>query len=185
MKISKHMTDAIDVVRQGGVIAYPTEAVFGLGCDPSNLTAVQRILGIKQRPAHKGLILIASDFSQVEKYLLPLDRDMEKRVFPTWPGAVTWLLPARPDVSPSIRGNHDTLAVRVTANPVVRGLCQKLGHALISTSANIAGKSEARCGDAVQASLGLQPDLILDLPTGGAQRPSEIRDGATGKSLRA
>lgn len=183
--ITRDLQAAIRIVQQGGVLAYPTEAVYGLGCNPASLTAVQRILAIKHRPADKGLILIASDFSQLEPWLLPLDGVLRERVLPAWPGPVTWLLPVRPDVSPLLRGNHDMLAVRVTAHPGCRALCQQLGHPLVSTSANLGGMPPARSAQDVSRQLGNQPDCILDAPLGEQDKPTEIRHGLTGEIVRA
>ncbi|WP_287604700.1 L-threonylcarbamoyladenylate synthase [Thiothrix sp.] len=175
----------IQAVQRGGIIAYPTEAVYGLGCDPAQLAAVQRVLTLKQRPAHKGLILIAADFDQLAPYLLPLDSVTHARVMATWPGAVTWILPAQPHVSPLIRGEHDTLAVRVSAHPTCRALCLRLGHPLISTSANLSTLPPARDAQAVVAQFGTLLDGIVDAPVGGQAQPTEIRQGATGEVVRA
>lgn len=175
---------AIHCIQQGGVLAYPTEAVFGLGCNPADLDAVQRILTLKQRPADKGLILIAADLSQLQPYLLPQDAALQARILPTWPGPVTWLLPVRPEVSALIRGNHDTLAVRVTAHPVCRELCQQLGHPLISTSANLSDQPPARSAQEVWQQFGQQLDCILDAPLGEQDQPTEIRHGLTGEIVR-
>ena len=174
----------IQAVQRGGVIAYPTEAVYGLGCDPAQLAAVQRVLTLKQRPAHKGLILIAADFDQLVPYLLPLDSVTHARVMATWPGAVTWILPAQPHVSPLIRGEHDTLAVRVSAHPTCRALCLRLGHPLISTSANLSTLPPARDAQAVAAQFGTLLDGIVDAPVGGQAQPTEIRQGLTGEIVR-
>lgn len=175
---------AVAHVRSGGILAYPTEAVYGLGCNPARLDAVQRVLALKQRPSDKGLILIAADFTQVEPYLLPLDVRLAERVFATWPGPVTWLLPSRMDVSPLIRGTHNTLAVRVTAHPLCRELCLQLGHPLISTSANLAGQEPARSALEVWRQFGEDMPCILDAPLGEQHQPTEIRHGLTGEIVR-
>jgi L-threonylcarbamoyladenylate synthase len=175
---------AIRAVQAGGVIAYPTEAVYGLGCNPADLAAVQRILTLKHRPADKGLILIAADLAQLEPYLLALDATLRARILPTWPGAVTWLLPVHPDISPLIRGKHDTLAVRISAHPTCRALCQQLGHPLISTSANLSEQPPARSAVEVQQQFGSQLDVILDAPLGEQNQPTEIRHGLTGEIVR-
>lgn len=175
---------ALRCIRQGGVLAYPTEAVYGLGCDPSDLAAVQRILALKQRPASKGLILIAADFAQLEPWLKPLDDVLLARILPSWPGPVTWLLPVRPEVSPLIRGDHDTLAARVTAHPVCRELCLQLGHPLISTSANLSDQPPARSAQEIRRQFGTQLDHILDAPLGEQAQPTEIRHGLTGEIVR-
>ncbi|MGB5495457.1 MAG: Sua5/YciO/YrdC/YwlC family protein, partial [Sedimenticolaceae bacterium] len=109
---------AARVLRAGGVVAYPTEAVFGLGCDPLNRSAVLRLLAIKQRPMDKGLILIANRLEQLLPFLRPLDPKVEQRLQETWPGPVTWLLPAHPAAPRWLRGRHTKLAVRVTAHPL-------------------------------------------------------------------
>lgn len=184
MKLSRSVDEAVGCVRNGGILAYPTEAVFGLGCDPHNLSAVQRLLGMKQRPANKGLILLAANINQLIDFVPPLDDDLMARVMPTWPGPVTWLLPVRDEVSPLVRGNHRTIAVRISAHPVCQLLCQRLGHPLISTSANLTGHPEAKNPTQIEMQLGQQIDLILDKPLGSQERPSEIRNAITNEILR-
>lgn len=172
------------IVRTGGVIAYPTEAVFGLGCDPDNRDAVHRLLALKRRPAAKGLILIAAGFEQLEAYLQPLDAGQRATVMACWPGPVTWLLPVRPGVPRWLRGRHPSLAVRVTAHPVAADLCRACGGPLVSTSANLSGRPPARTVLAVRRQLGQHLDTIVAGRVGGAPRPSEIRDLASGRVLR-
>lgn len=178
---------AAQLIRNGGVIAYATEAVFGLGCDPQNSQAIEKLLRLKQRPAHKGLILIAANEQQLHPYLaLPLiDDAMWQRVRASWPGPVTWLMPAAQSVSPLLRGEYDTLAVRVSAHSQVHALCEAFGDALISTSANRSSQPPAKSVDEVAAQFGDELDLILLGQTAGAAKPSEIRDAVTGKIVRA
>lgn len=185
MKISHSLDEAVEVVRNGGILAYPTEAIFGLGCDPRNLSAVQRLLGAKQRPADKGLILLAANINQLSDFVPPLSEEIKERILPGWPGPVTWLLPVYPHISPLVRGNFDKIAVRVSDHPVCQQLCQRLGHPIISTSANITGKPPAKTVLQVSEQLGQQVDMILDKPLGGRSRPSEIRDAISNKTLRA
>ena len=172
------------LIRAGGVIAYPTEAVFGLGCDPRNEEAVTRLLAIKQREVSKGLILIAAEAAQLEPYLLPLDPESTARAHAAWPGPVTWLWPVRPDTPRWLTGDHDTLAVRVTDHPLAAALCREAG-AIVSTSANLAGEEPARTDAAVVAQLGHLLDGVLAGKVGGRDRPSEIRDVRTGAVIRA
>lgn len=185
MKLSYSLDEAVETVKNGGILAYPTEAVFGLGCDPRNLSAVQRLLGAKQRPADKGLILLAANIHQLSDFVPPLSEEVKERILASWPGPVTWLLPVHEHVSPLIRGNFQKIAVRVSAHPVCEQLCQRLGHPLISTSANITGKPAATTAQQVSEQLGQHVDLILDKPLGGRIQPSEIRDAFTNKILRA
>ena len=108
-----HLRQAARALRHGGIIAYPTEAVYGLGCDPLNAAAVLRLLTLKNRPMDKGLILIASDFQQLIPFVRTPDADIMRRINATWPGPVTWLLPAKAETPAWLCGAHDTLAVRV------------------------------------------------------------------------
>ncbi|MDS4019718.1 MAG: L-threonylcarbamoyladenylate synthase [Candidatus Competibacter sp.] len=175
---------AARVVRTGGLIAYPTEAVYGLGCDPRDERAVRRLLALKRRPMRKGLILIAADLAQIEPFLQPLTQADRARLAATWPGPRTWLIPARPATPRWLRGRHDTLAVRVTAHPLAATLCRACGHPLVSTSANRSGRPPARTALAVRRQLGRDLDYLLPGPTGGAVKPTEIRDLRTGLVVR-
>ena len=175
---------AARVISSGGVVCHPTEGVWGFACDPLNPEAVGKVLRLKKRSPAQGLILIAHDFSVLQPYLLPLDVEVEASVFPSWPGPVTWLLPAAPWVPDSITGGRDTLAVRVTAHPVAAALSQAFGDALVSTSANPSGKPPALNSTRTRAYFAGEADAIL---TGELQTPgqcSEIRDADSGKLLR-
>src|SRR5574340_195132 len=110
-------------LKQGGVIAYPTESCYGLGCDPRNRRAVMKILRLKGRPQHKGLILIGADFAQLQPYVAPLDEGQWQQIAPSWPGPVTWLLPAARSTPVWLRGRHRSIAVRVIAHPLAAHLC--------------------------------------------------------------
>ena len=178
------LQQAIHCVQQGGVLAYPTEAVYGLGCNPQQLAAVQRILELKQRPAHKGLILIAADWAQLSTWLQPLSAEVQARVMADYAYPITWLLPAATHVSPLIRGAHDSLAVRLTQHPTSRLLCQALGYPLISTSANRSHDAPARSAAEVRAYFADTLDYILDAPLGSANQPSEIRDALSNQLIR-
>ena len=184
MGASRSLQRAVSVLRHGGVLAYPTEAVFGLGCDPQNRDALQRLLRIKQRPWQKGLILIAADFAQLRPYVLPLSVAQWAQIQATWPGPVTWLLPARPGVSRQLRGVHNTIAVRVTAHQPTIALCRAFGGAIVSTSANRSGQWPARTTRAVRKQLGSEVDYILPGRLGGAAQPSQIRDLVSGQIVR-
>lgn len=175
---------AVAALRGGGVVAYPTEAVYGLGCDPLDGAAVTRLLALKGRPAAKGLILIGASLAQLAPFIEPLDPALGERVEATWPGPVTWVLPARPAVPYWLRGGHDTLAVRVTAHPMAAALCAAFGGALVSTSANRAGRPPARSPLAVRRAFDGEIETILHGPLGAGRRPTEIRDGHSGAVIR-
>ncbi|WP_006746966.1 L-threonylcarbamoyladenylate synthase [Thioalkalivibrio paradoxus] len=172
------------IVRAGGVIAYPTEAVFGLGCRPADTAACERVLAIKGRDAGKGLIVITDDLARIAHWLEPLPQAQQARAEATWPGPHTWLWPAHASCPPWLRGAHTRLAVRVTAHAGVRALCAASDSALVSTSANRSGEPPCRDSADVRARFDGQIDGILDLPCGGASEPSSIRDIVTGAWLR-
>ena len=173
---------AADTLRRGGVLAWPTEAVWGIGCDPLNPHAVQRLLDIKQRSPSKGLILMAGDYAQILPFILPLPRERMQAVLDSWPGPHTWLLPASPQTPGWITGGSDLVAVRVTAHPLSRNLCRAFGGALVSTSANRSGHPPAR--SALEVLLRCPgSDTLLHGPTGGLGAPTPIRNALTGEIL--
>jgi len=175
---------AAAALRRGGVLACPTEAVWGLSCDPFNEEAVARLLQLKKRPMAKGLILVAGAESQVEFLLQELDAGQRRALFATWPGPVTWLLSHRGRVPPWICGAHDKVALRVSAHPAVSALCEAWGGLLVSTSANPAGARPAREAHQVYRYFGDQLDYLLPGRVGHATRPSTIRDLASGQIIR-
>ncbi len=167
----------------GGVIAYPTESCYGLGCDPRNARGVARILHLKGRPKAKGLILIAADFSHLRRYLAPVPVALRGRFTEWWPGPVTLLLPAAARCPRWLTGRHDKLAVRVTAHPEAARLCRGLGMALVSTSANRAGQRPLKTAADCRRVFG-KHILVLPGRVGTRRRPSTILDPVSGAILR-
>jgi len=174
------------LLRKGGVIAYPTEGVWGLGCDPRNEAAVVRLLALKQRDVAKGLILIASDEAQLAAFIetSPLRQAQLAQVRASWPGPNTWIMPASANAPHWITGAHDGIAVRVTAHPLVRALCDAFGGALVSTSANIASEPSPRSRAELDPRILAGVDAIAEGETLGRQQPSTIRDARSGGTLR-
>ena len=171
------------VVLQGGVIAYPTEAVWGLGCDPWNEEAVDRLLALKERPVHKGLIVVADDIEQFDFLLGDLPDVWQERLAGSWPGPNTWLVPHQNRLPEWVTGMHDTVALRVSDHPLVRALCRYTGP-LISTSANPAGRPSARTRLRVEQYFPGELDKVLGGALGGRRNPSLIRDLRTGDVIR-
>ncbi|CAN7772011.1 Sua5/YciO/YrdC/YwlC family protein [Variovorax sp. LjRoot290] len=181
------LTQAASVLRGGGLVAYPTESVFGLGCDPHNEAAVARLVALKQRDAGQGLLLIGDAFERIAPYI-DLARTPEpllERIRAGWPGPQTWLLPASAACPAWIHGRHDTVGLRVTAVPCAAALCAAFGDALVSTSANPHGEPPARSAEGVRALFGDRVDLVLDGPTGDLAQPTPIRDALSGRTVRA
>jgi L-threonylcarbamoyladenylate synthase len=176
---------AVETVRAGGVIAYPTEAVYGLGCDPLEHGAVSRIFDLKRRDAAKGLILIAARVEQLLPFMATLSDAVMQKLKASWPGPVTWVVPAAPALPFWLSGGRETLAVRVTAHPLASALCEACDMALVSTSANRSGQAPARSALQVRTQFGDGVDYILPGPVGALSKPTEIREALTGKILRA
>ena len=171
-------------LRCGGIIAYPTESCFGLGCDPQNRLAVQRLLRLKSRPQHKGLILIASHLAQLKPYLAAINPTQLTLLNKSWPEPHTWLVPAAPNCPAWLTGRHSTIAVRVTAYQPAAELCRKAGMAIVSTSANRSGHKPARTARECYKLFGTSVKIIHGR-IGKQRKPSTIQDLATGKILRA
>ncbi|SET31439.1 MULTISPECIES: L-threonylcarbamoyladenylate synthase [Marinobacter] len=175
----------VRAVEGNDVIAYPTEAVWGLGCNPWSEFAVDTILALKQRPMHKGLILVAASVEQVRFLLDPLPSDLRQRAEQHWPGPVTCVVPDPLEQIPRwVRGDHDTIAVRVSAHPLVQRLCILAGMPLVSTSCNPAGREPARAPWQVSRYFPAGIDLMVSGALGGARQPSTIIDITTGETLR-
>ncbi len=178
-----HLRQAIHICEKGGIIAYPTEAVFGLGCLPIYEHSVRRILKLKHRSVRKGLILVAADIEQLYAFV-----DFSKvinlqAIHDSWPGPVTWLIPAR-NVTPFwLTGSFNTLGVRVSSNLLVQSLCEKLGP-IVSTSANPKGAEPARSSQRVRSYFQSEVDYVIPANITNTMNPSEIRDALTGDIIR-
>jgi len=175
---------AVAVLKQGGIIAYPTEGVYGLGCDPFNEQAVLRLLQLKHRSIDKGLILIASHWEQLENLVKPVANKLLTKAQATWPGPVTWVFPANKNVPTWIRGAYDSIAIRITNHPIARALCETYGGPIVSTSANIEGQPVTRNSKEVWEQFPQGIDFIVSGKAGDLKSPTMIRDVLTGKVLR-
>ena len=178
------LRQAAKIIQNGGVIAYPTETVYGLGCHPLDEIAVKRLLQIKQRDPGKGLILIANDIRQLEPFLKPLSKADRTRLNKPLANAVTWLIPAQDWVPAWLTGWHSKLAVRVTRHPVAASLCHAAKMPIISTSANLAGHRPARSSLQVRQQLGNYLDAIVSGTINTGANPSIIRDLETAEIIR-
>jgi L-threonylcarbamoyladenylate synthase len=175
---------AARTILDGGVVAYPTEAVYGIGCQPQNEQGLSRIVKIKRRDARKGLIIVAAGIDQLESLAEIPDAYLNDGLLPGWPGPVTWVVPAGRYASSLLTGGRSTIAVRISDHPIVRRLCQRTGSALVSTSANFSGRPPAVSALMVRRTLGKEIDYVLTGPLGQQKKPTEIRDLRTGTVLR-
>lgn len=188
MEWSRHLgiQQAARTLEEGGVIAYPTEAVWGLGCSPQDEEAVLRLLATKQRDYDKGLILVAANIEQFSSYLQPLSSAQQLKLTEGWPGPITWLVPDLNNLVPKwIKGRHQSVALRVSAHPVVSGLCHAFGGPIVSTSANPQGKQPALHQWQVHRYFGDSLDMVTPGRIGTQTKPTEIRDLISGEQVRA
>lgn len=176
--------DAACVIRQGGVVAYPAESCYGLGCDPGNIYAVRRILHIKRRKREQGVIIVADHLSRVLRYVKSFPVATRQEILNSWPGPFTWLLPARKGVSSWIVGNHASIAIRISRHHQIRALCRNAGMAIVSTSANRAHRKALRTAEAVHREMGGEIDCIVPGRIGTDTKPSVIRDATSGAIIR-
>ena len=182
----KDLFAAVEAVRQGKLIVYPTEAVWGIGCDPKNSTAMDNLLAAKNRPVEKGVILIASSFEQILEYI-----DLEKlpegrleEVQSTWPGSYTWLMPVSETTPNWITGGSELIAVRVSTHPTVISLCDEFGGAIVSTSANITTQPTPETLDGVKDVFNDKVDVYVNEALGGNAQPSKIIHAISGDVIR-
>ena len=178
-----YLQHAARLIRAGALVAYPTEAVYGLGCDPANAEAVMRLLSVKQRPLHKGLILLGADLPQLRPWI-ELNAEQEKQLAAHWPVGVTYLVPASPRVPRWIRGRHHKVAVRVSGHPLATALSRLAGTPLVSTSANLSGRPALRNPFQVGRQLGPLVDLIVPGQCDIRRGPSTIIDLESGDTVR-
>ena len=175
---------AVRKIQQGQVIAYPTEAVWGLGCEPFNRHAVTKILTLKKRPVSKGLILVASDIEQFYFILNDLDSRLLHKLRASWPGHQTWLVPHQNRVPHWITGKFETVALRVSSHPIVQAICSQLDSPIVSTSANSAGCVAAKTSFRVRRYFG-RDVFYAPGSVGLGSKPSQISDLISGEVLRS
>ncbi|NNM81199.1 MAG: L-threonylcarbamoyladenylate synthase [Burkholderiales bacterium] len=168
-------------LKAGGVLAYPTESCYGLGCDPMNRRAVERILSIKGRPRHKGLILIGASLRQLTPFIaeIPDASRLEKY----WPGPFTLLFRPSRRTPKWLTGRHDRIALRLTAHPESARLCRSAGSALVSTSANRSGMKPVKSYRECIARFGRKV-LVIPGRIGKRKNPSTILDFESGRIFR-
>ncbi|GHE96460.1 L-threonylcarbamoyladenylate synthase [Thalassotalea profundi] len=180
------VTSVKDVFQQGGIIAYPTEAVFGLGCDPDNQQAIERLLSVKNRPKTKGLILLAANYAQLQPYIDDSAFTVEQRklILSRWPNGITQLIKKQSNTSSLISGEFNTIAVRITSQPDVVALCNSVNKPIISTSANLSGQPPAKTWQEVETNLANKVDFIIKGQTLGYSSPSSIINAISGETIR-
>ena len=180
------MLNAVEVFKQGGVIAYPTEAVFGLGCDPDNDEAIKKLLAVKQRDKAKGLILLAGQFEQLAPYIdeTQLSTQQIEQIKSRWPNGITQVVPAKKSLSSYLTGRFKSIAIRVTDQADVVDLCRQTHKPIVSTSANLSGEVPATTWQTLDPALIDLIDYVIKGSTLNYDKPSKIVDGLTGEVFR-
>lgn len=185
MSLATDLAPAISALRSGGVIACPTEAVWGLSCDPENDAALAHLMRMKERDPAKGVILVAANIEQFQPWLSQLPLAMHAPLAASWPGPNTWLVPDYGRSHGLVRGAHERVALRVTDHPVMKALCEAFGGPLVSTSANRSGELPAMSAAEITEIFADEVAHIVEGELGGNAKPSTIRDLATGKIMRS
>lgn len=167
---------AVSALGNGGIVAFPTETFYGLAVDPRSPLGVSRVFELKRRGADQPLPLIAADIDQVNEHvgtMTPLAARLASRA---WPGPLTLIIPASPQLCDDVHLSTGRIAVRVPSHPVARALARRAGHAITSTSANLSGEPPAAAPDQVVRSFGSGIDVLIDAGPTPAGLPSTIVD---------
>ena len=175
---------AASTLAAGGIVAYTTESVYGLGCDPNNHKAVTQLFALKRRSYDKGFILIADSWDKLEPWTKPVPHHARLAALTSWPGAKTWVFPAADDVPHWVTGRFPSVALRITNHPIASALCKQFGGPIISTSANIQGSSPARDIRTLEMIFPSGLDAIIVGEVGERLRPTPIFDVVSGECLR-
>ena len=178
--LQEQVKKGIKILREGGIVAFPTDTVYGLGADAFNLEAVERIYEIKSRPRHLPFPLLIADMSQVTDIAESMSGIARFLATRFWPGGLTLVLPKR-DSLPLYLARGSAVALRIPSHPICQSLIQSLGNPVIGTSANISGKPATLAADEVEQQLGNEIDFIIDGGECPGGRESTIVD-TTGES---
>ena len=156
------IAQAARIVRNGGVVVFPTHGLYGLGADPFNAAAVERIYAIKGREVRKALLVLIADMPSLERVAVPPGALILDRMRRFWPGRVTFVLQARRDLPAALTGFGDKIGVRLVAHPVAAALVRAVGAPVTGTSANLSGSGGSAAVEALDARLLDAVDLVLD-----------------------
>ncbi len=176
--------DISNAIVKGKIVAYPTESVFGIGCDPENEKSINKIIEIKNRSKQKGLIIIADEVKKLSKFIHKdyLDLFIKKSDIESKP--TTWIVPSSKHVLNLVKGEDSSVALRITQHPIASRICKYSNKAIISTSANISSKTPAKNSNEILMQFGEEIDIIVDGRVGDSIKPTQIVDLITNKVIR-
>ena len=172
----QQINKAVECVRQGGVIVYPTESVYGLGCDPFNRLACEKIMALKQRENKAGFICLLSSLQHLNSLISPIRVIEYNKIKSSELDHVSWILPAKADLPDWLKTSDNTICVRYSQHQVVKQLCDLLGQSIISTSANLQGQKSVETIEQAKKVFGQKVDYYLDMPVGSNSSVSTIRE---------
>lgn len=175
---TKNIEEMADILTNGGIVAYPTEGVWGLGCDPFNEEAVRRLLNIKHRDESEGFIILATNWGQIYDLIDLEALPKNDQIFLTaaWPSHITFLLPKSKSAPNFISGASEQIALRITDFKPNKELIEAFGTPIISTSANLHGMTAARSLEEVKIYFDKRIDAVFDKKSGNQPNPSKIYD---------
>ncbi len=185
LKYTSNFISIINALHHKKIIAYPTESVFGLGCDPNSEFAVNNLLILKKRSWKKGFILVAANYQQLIPYINDnaLNNKQRNTILSSWPGPITWVIPTNSKTPKFLTGHFNSIAVRVSAHPLIQTLCTKYGKPIISTSANFKKQIPCRNIQEVKQKFGDTIPILIG-KIGNNLHPSEIRDAISNQKIR-
>jgi len=173
----------VAILRRGGLVAFPTETVYGLGADASSPAAVARIYEVKGRPAGHPLIVHIGDIGELDRWARDVPEAAIKLAAPFWPGPLTLVLRRAPGVADQLTGGQDTIGLRIPGHPVALQLLREFGGGIAAPSANRFGRISPTTAEHVQGDLGSEVDLILDGGTCEIGIESTIVDLSRGRPV--
>lgn len=179
----QNINQAAEIIKNGGLIGYPTETVYGLGADPHNAEAIQKIFIAKGRAEDKGIILLIRGVDDLSTLVRAISPTAQILIEAFWPGPLTLVFRANRDLSPALLGGRDTIALRHSSSPIATQLLTVLGGPLTSTSANRSTEPPARSTCEVENALGEHLDLIIDGGPSASIIPSTLIDVSTDSAI--
>ncbi|MDD5758112.1 MAG: L-threonylcarbamoyladenylate synthase [Desulfobulbaceae bacterium] len=182
--LSQDLQQALLVLKQGGVVAFPTETYYGLAVDPFNCQAVERLFRLKRRSAIKPILVLIDDQVRLSSLVAEIPPQFHPLMDRFWPGPLTLIFPAKAGISPSLTADTGTVGVRISSHPVAAHLCALAGGAITATSANLSGRMPAASEFEVLAQFGSRLDWLVKAgPTSGGAASTIVATDGSGLGL--
>ena len=177
------MPDLKNLFLQDQIFAYPTEGVWGIGCNPFSEKAVKKLILLKKRPKNKGIIILGGYMEQLTPFTEHLDEKLKKRMYSKWPGPHTWLVSSSSRTPKWLLGPKGLIALRLSSHKTVIKLTETLGMPICSTSANLSGNEPAKDSNEIRTFF-KDTVLIIGGELGSLKRPTPVQDLESREWLR-